>query len=321
MKSVAVVVTFEPDLSSLNMLVSELMPQVSNLVVVDNNSPVDVKSSIINHVQTDFYFIKLESNFGIAYAQNIGIQFAIDQKADYVLLMDQDSVPEPDMVQKLQFALLEAASDSSNAPVAAAGPVYIDRRSGTNSFFVIERNGYPSRWHPKYDLSEYAPINVSFLISSGTLIPLDVLRKIGGKRSNYFIDHVDTEWSFRARAEGFRLLGVPQAKMNHTLGDKVSKVWFFGIRHVAHHSPLRDYYMFRNTILMIRDVKMTAAWQLHLIWRLFQFAGFFLIFAPHRYTRFCSMFLGIKHGLLGISGKVDLKTAVCSNIPKSSLDI
>jgi len=321
MKPVAVVVTFEPDLSSLNVLVSELLPQVSNLIIVDNNSLMDVHASILNHIQADFYFIKLETNFGIAYAQNIGIQFAIDQKADYVLLMDQDSVPEPNMVQKLQRALLEAASDLGSAPVAAVGPVYIDRRNGTKSFFVIERNGYPSRWYPKYNLSEYGPISVSFLISSGTLISLTALMKIGGKRSNYFIDHVDTEWSFRARASGYRLLGVPQASMNHALGDKVSKVWFFGKRQVAHHSPLRDYYMFRNTILMIRDVNMAFVWQLHLVWRLFQFAGFFLIFAPHRYMRLCSMLLGIKHGIFGISGKVDLKTAVCSIIPKSTLDI
>lgn len=320
MNLVAVIVTFEPDLLPFSALINSIVPQANAIVIVDNSSVIDVRGFLTGYISSDFGYIHLQENFGIAYAQNIGIQWARSFGADHVLLMDQDSVPAPDMVQRLETALHDANSDSSNIPVAAVGPVYVDKRTSTKSFFVVERNFMPRRWQPTERTFLDSQINVSFLISSGTLIPLNILNTVGGKRSNYFIDHVDTEWSFRARQKGFRLIGAPHAQMHHALGDKVSRVWFFGSRHVSHHSALRDYYMFRNTILMIRDVEMSLAWRIHLLWRLFQFAGFFLVFISGRCQRAYSMLLGILHGLCGKRGKVNLQTASCTDIPLTELD-
>jgi len=237
------------------------------------------------------------------------------------LVMDQDSIPATDMVQKLMSAMLKSRGNVTSAIPIAAGPLSVDARTGRKSCFIYERNIWPAKWHsgPNMFADDFS-LEVSLLISSGTLIDLSALKNIGGMRSNYFIDHVDTEWCFRARGNGYILLGVPGAEMQHSLGDKVSKLWFFGWRHVAHHSPLRDYYMFRNTLLMLRDVKVSVVWRLHLLSRLAQFSGYFLIFAPYRMQRFRCMLLGVLHGLRGISGKVDLKTTQCTKIPMSALD-
>ena len=139
-------------------------------------------------------------------------------------------------------------------------------------------------------------------------------------RSNYFIDHVDTEWCFRAKKAGYYLIGVPTSRLEHQLGDAVKKVWFFGFRHVMYHSPLRDYYMFRNTFLMLHDTCMTWKWRIFFIWRLVQFGVYFLAFEGERSIRFSRMALGVLHGLKGVSGRIDLTTNQCQPLPISHLE-
>jgi rhamnosyltransferase len=139
-------------------------------------------------------------------------------------------------------------------------------------------------------------------------------------RSNYFIDHVDTEWCLRARDKGYTLIGVLSASMEHSLGDKVKRIWLFYLRSVAHHSPLRDYYMYRNTILMLRDTKMPFLWRCFVAFRLIPFATYFILFTKNRIARARAMLLGLKHGFAGIDGEVNLETGMCTPIPKTSLD-
>lgn len=316
----AVVVTYQPELDVLGQLLDVLVSQVGSVVVVDNGSDVDLNVWNSQRQASTVEVLLLGENRGIAVAHNEGIKWALNNNVEFVLLMDQDSIPARDMVQKLIVGLLEAGKKADSKPIAA-GPICIDRRTGKKTFFVIERNGLPRKWQPEVALpaGNYS-LEVSTLISSGSLINLNALQSVGGMRSNYFIDHVDTEWCFRAKAKGYILLGVPSAEMQHSLGDRVINVWFFGWRHVAYHSPLRDYYMFRNTLLMFRDVKMSFTWRFYLLWRLVKFLSYFLIFAPQRRQRFYCMALAIAHGFLGKSGKVDLNTSQCTQVPVSILE-
>ena len=317
---VAVVVTYQPKFEVLDHLLNALSTQVNFITIVDNDSHVNLQAWINQRNSPAIELILLGENKGIAAAHNVGIKWANNNGAEFVLLMDQDSIPDPDMVQVLMLAFSEAEKKGHSVPIAA-GPMCVDTRTAKKYFFVIEQYGVPSRWQSK---SNTYPSNfsheVSFLISSGSLINLKAMQTVGGMRSNYFIDHVDTEWCFRASAKGYSLLGVPKAQMQHTMGDKVKNIWFFGWRHVAYHSPLRDYYMFRNTLLMFRDLNMSIAWRLHLLWRLVQFSSYFLVFTHQRGERFYCMTLGIRHGVRGVSGKLDLKTGQCTPIPKSDLD-
>lgn len=275
-------------------------------IVVDNASLRDIRKTIEERAEWTIELIQLPENLGIAEAQNIGIERAMNLEADFVLLSDQDSLPSTRMVSELLRELTAAQSTPASLPVAAIGPATIDGRTGNTSFFVTERAGFPCRWRPPASI-EHVPshIEVSFLIASGMLIPIEVLQHIGNMRSNYFIDHVDTEWCFRAKAAGYRLLGVPTAKLTHQMGDFTKKIWFFGYRHVMYHTPLRDYYMFRNTMLMLRNTPMSWPWRFYFSWRLIQFATYFLIATGDRHIRLYKMTLGLLHGLKNLSGRLE----------------
>ena len=317
-KVVAIVVTYNPHLDDLVAVLESTSPQVDELVVVDNTPAPNPKLLDCASGLNNLHLVTLGDNLGIAYAHNVGIEWADDRGADYVLLLDQDSKPLPGMVELL---LLDIESENiQKLKVAAVGPAFDDPRTGFRSYFMVSRFGFPLRYKPEKKYDPKKLISVSFLISSGTLIPMRALLELGGKRSNYFIDHVDTEWCLRARAGGYRIIGEHRALMWHSLGDEVKRIWFFYMRSVAYHSPLRDYYMFRNTLLMLNDVQVSIIWRLFLLSRLVQFALYFLTIVKGRRRRLRLMLLGLYHGLRQISGRLDPETGICTAIPRTKFD-
>lgn len=317
-KVVAAIVTYQPNPQDLSLLLESIGNQVDALVIVNNGSEFNIND--LRQMQAlgkRAHVIDLSENLGIAYAQNLGIVWAKELKASYVLLLDQDSVPRKDMVERLLIAIEDLTNKNK---VIAVGPSYIDPRTNIQSYFMVSRLGFPFRYKPHKKIDPLTSVKTAFLISSGSLISIPKLLLVGGMRSNYFIDHVDTEWCLRARNEGYDLIGLHSAVMEHSLGDNVKRVWFFYFRSVSYHSPLRDYYMFRNTILMIRDTPIPLFWMMFLVLRLFQFALYFLLFSSDRKNRLQKMLLGISHGLAGVDGKLNVETGLCNPIPKSPLD-
>ena len=315
---IAVLVTFYPEHEKLARSLLALSGQCQSIILVDNTPQEKIDFLGLLESIPNISVIALGRNFGIAYAHNKGIEAAITAGAKYVLLMDQDSIPEKYMVDKLLGAF--NAPINKGTDVIAAGPSYIDPRSKIRSYFMVSRFGIPFRYKPSKHENPLNAVKAAFLISSGTLISIEKLMLVGGKRSNYFIDHVDTEWCLRAKSRGYTIVGLHSALMEHSLGDKVKRIWLFYLRAVSYHPPIRDYYMFRNTILMLRDAKIPALWATFLILRLFQFAGYFLIFENDRNLRWKCMFVGLQHGFKGIDGEININNWECTPIPKTSLD-
>ena len=294
----AVVVSYHPDFVVFNTLLEALSGQVNIIYVVDNGSgeaALEGLRALITGKNVEV--IALPTNRGIAAAHNIGISRVVERGLKYALLFDQDSVPAPDMVVRLVSA--HQSLDDQGANVAAVGPVSVDQRTGTLGNFARIRAASVQQV-PCADTDDV--MEVDFLISSGCLIPIEALNAIGGMNEDYFIDHVDTEWCIRARAAGWQLFGVCGAKLSHALGDRVVRVWLGRWREVSVHSPLRDYYMFRNTVLMLRQVPMAWSWRVAHLRRIVLFFIFFgLIIAPRR-ERIAMMMRGIWHGLIGRMG-------------------
>ncbi|MBY4949085.1 glycosyltransferase family 2 protein [Cupriavidus respiraculi] len=297
----AVVVTLNPDVEHFGQLVGALACQVGHVFVVDNGSDAAVRNALVRVCPTDrATFVPLPSNQGIARAQNVGIRLALEAKAEFVLLSDHDSLPHDDMVKTLLGALHDRRT--AGGRVAAVGPVSIDRRTGTPSKFVrltwrgVRRFGC--------DDAVDGVVPADFLIASGCLIPADALEAVGAMNEGYFIDHVDTEWCLRARHLGWEIFGVCGARLDHSLGDSVIRVWLGRWREVPVHSPVRDYYMFRNTIFLLKNPSTSLGWALTHCYRMAQFFLFFGCFVPPRATRWGMIAKGIWHGLVGRAGKL-----------------
>lgn len=298
------VVTYQPDLNVLRQLLKSIVPQVKEVVIVDNG--LGVYFSNLNIAGTDpqkVSLIRMIENRGVAAAQNKGIAEAIQRRADYVLLLDHDSIPASDMVEKLSLALVKLTQAGQN--VSAVGPHY--RFLNTNYFSYFVRFGtlrFQKIHCPDEKSGQY--VSADLLISSGCLIPCSAIVDIGLMDEALFIDHIDTDWFLRAKAKGYSSYGVFDAKMDHCLGDSLCDVGFCKKRMLPIHNPLRLYYIFRNSILLYRRPHAPQKWMVNDLVRL----GLMFIFYSTRicprikYLRMITK--GIYDGVTGLSGKYQI---------------
>ena len=293
-KTIAVIVTYHPDVAVLRQLIERLDAQVAAMVIVDNGSSACIATEVAG-CSKNVMVMPLGKNWGIAAAQNVGIEHAKKLNADYVVLFDQDSSPEPGMIA----TLVDAAEHirESGAKVGCVGPVYVDPRQSTPPFFVRIRGLSLERILCTGE--EATPIPVDHLIASGSLFPMGTLDAIGGMQEDLFIDYVDIEWCERALVMGYQSYGVRSAVMHHSLGD--NPIRFMGMQLPA-RSPLRHYYMFRNAVWLYGQPGLRWNWKVVDGLRLFRKYVFYGMFAKPRAAHLKMMSLGILHGLTGKMG-------------------
>lgn len=280
---VAVVVTYRPDLPATAALLAALRPQVDLTLVIDNGSaPQDVDALRALLAGSDDDVVALGSNLGIAAAQNLGIARARERGATHVLLSDQDSRPASDMVDRLVTDLVGSPVSAAGRPVGAVGPVIVDERNPGAILVFAAR-----RWGPRRaDLpaADGARIDAVFLLASGCLIDARVLDDVGPMNEGWFIDHIDLEWGLRARRAGYDLFAVVGAHLEHSLGDRTQRIP--GRERDVHvHSPVRNYYMVRNTLLLVRSGLLPVAWRWGYAAWITKYSGFYVLAVAPRVRR------------------------------------
>ena len=307
MRITSITVAFNPDPLRLAEQLAALRDQVDEIIIVDNGSAQPVKSIL---AQTEIsesmgevphiHFIVLEENQGIASGFNIGIDASRKSGAEFVLLLDHDSVPATDMVSKLRAGYQQAAGESALTSVAAVGPRIVDSRDEHEYPFI--RLGWFRNQHIHCATSQENLIACDFLISSGSLIAISAIDRIGRFDESLFIDSVDLEWCFRARKGQFSLHGICDAQLHHRLGDHrrvvLNKIF------LVVHSPLRIYYITRNRILLYWRRHVPLKWKLKDILRMgAKFAAIMLFVAPRlQYLRMTV--LAIRDGVANRGGRL-----------------
>lgn len=216
------IVTYNPDFR-LCKSINVVRTIFDNIIVVDNNSVSDVKLLLKDISLT---FIQNEKNLGIAKALNIGAEFAISHGAEWLLMLDQDTIPRPDILSIYESVYLNYPHKEKIGQIGI-------------SFF---------RNKPIKGIYK----NVTTLITSGTLLSLDAYKVIGAFRNDFFIDCVDFEFSLRIKKNGFVNLQSPIVAIDHRLGfEKNNKVLFLSFKS-SNHPPLRRYFMARNHLVITK---------------------------------------------------------------------
>lgn len=293
-KILAVIVTYHPDYIQLERLVSSIVTQVDQVLIIDNATPnFSAQVNLTNLTITEL--VINAQNMGLACAYNQACSLAREKDFSHLLLLDQDSLPAADMVKHLAHVL--EAANQQKLTTAAAGPYYRDSKLSDISPFV-KLSGLTLQ---RVACNADQQVEVDHLISSGALIDIRAIEKIGAFIAELFIDYVDTEWCWRARRSGLKLLGVGAATMDHNLGDSQFKE--FGKARIL-HAPFRLYYQLRNQLWMIRQPWIGAQWRTMDILRCLKIFTAVALFAPDRWLRIRFMLRGIGDGIRGKMGKL-----------------
>jgi rhamnosyltransferase len=296
MRILAIAATYNPELALLAQVLGAALPQVQDLVVVDNGS---ANAKDIQHIVTQFggQVIANERNIGIAAAQNQGVARARAEGFTHVLLLDQDTVLAPGMVTDLAENL--NALEREQGGVAAIGPAYFELNSQRQTRAYCADGVRLSRLSLA---NETHPVASDFIIASGSLIPLSVLKAVGGFKEELFIDLVDVEWCFRARTAGYRSFLSPTAVVEHRLGSGTVQV---GPREVAVHVPIRNYYWVRNALWLARQSSTPLAWRFYFVSRSLAFLATYTTLVDKRALRLQLILRGIRDSLAGRLGPLN----------------
>jgi rhamnosyltransferase len=273
----AVFVTYFPDIGVVDRL-RLLLPQVDRLVIVDN-TPTEGREFDVNVLtkgNSQVLVIENGVNRGIAKALNQGLEFAFIAGYKWLVTMDQDSVCHTDMVPTLL-----KLSQACEKPPAVVGSNYFDPQTAGTKV-------------PAGDDGHWAQKTV---ITSGSLIDVQVARTIGGFREDFFIDQVDHEFCLRARAHGHTIVISRKAVMTHSVGRSGGvRIPFLGV--LPNHPPVRKYYIARNTVVTVATHWRTEpAWCVRRIARMFLGLIEMALMEQHRVAKVCAFSFGVADGL------------------------
>ena len=281
-KVIAILVTYYPELDNIRQVIVNLKGQGVQICIVDNSS---VGVDFGNLGITVF---TLGENKGIAYAQNIGMKWAFEEQgADFVLQMDQDSIPEENLVSKLfegyNFLM------SKGYKVGLIGAQDIDKDTLANSSPKIDTGNQLAE---KDNL-----IIVNQVLSSGSLIPKLTYEIVGGLDERLFIDLVDFEYCWRIIGSDFIVVKNTQAVIYHKLGEGTIKI--FGLLSVGLPKPFRHYYSVRNSVHLILHGNAPIYWKvsssIKVIFKMF----FYPLALPQGRERLRFIWSGFRDGIKG----------------------
>ncbi|MFL9928050.1 glycosyltransferase family 2 protein [Paraburkholderia sp. RL18-103-BIB-C] len=292
----AIVVFYNPDTACVER--ANRLAAIMRCVVVDNTPSVLTSREL--GLSESVEYVSNGENVGIATAINQGVEALIRDGFEVAILFDQDSEPPASLFTELPMVI--ARANETGDRVALAGPAYDDARLRGVAPFVRFKWWKLERVAPEGD----QPIDVDFLISSGSCVNLRWWSSIGPMEDALFIDFVDLEWCVRAKQRGCRVLGVPWVHMSHELGGEPVRI--LG-RSYPMHGPLRHYYQFRNVIALMKRSYMPRAWKTTELIKLPVRILIYSLFPGQRLLHVRMALLGLRDGWQGRLGPYCGRTA------------
>ena len=219
-------------------------------VVVDNGSTdgsLDALSKITNF---SFRVISLKENTGFVGGNNVGIKAALEEGADYLLLLNNDTLVDRGLIKELVKTAEKVKDPGVFVPKIYFAPGFEFHKDRYPKFIqgrVIWFAGGVIDWDNVYG-SNFGVDDVDrgqfdeeketdFATGCALFTSRKVLEKVGLLNEKYFAYLEDLEFSLRAKAAGFKIVYVPTGYLWH----KVAQSSAIG-------SSLNDYFLTRNRL-------------------------------------------------------------------------
>ena len=213
------------------------------LVVVDNNS-TDGSTNIISRNYPKVIVIKNEENLGYAKGNNVGIRYALENNADYLWVLNNDTLVE-------QNALLNMVIEAeANPHTGIIGSKIYYLNSAKRIWFA----GAMINWSRgisnhigmnETDVGQYDYVKeIDRVAGCSMLVKREVCNRVGLFDENLFLYVEEVDWCVRARRAGFKCLFVPSSIVYHRGLASISLI--------GAYSKVFNYYNTRNFLYLIQ---------------------------------------------------------------------
>ena len=222
----------------------------ARVIVVDNASE-DGSEARLRELHPELTLLQSGANLGFAGGNNVGLRYALTNGAEYVWLLNNDTLVEPDaltrLVDKMQrdpglglcgsTLIYEAARDT----VQALGGARYNRWFGT-----VQHVGEHQDSSKPIDEREVEK-QLDYLVGASILASRSFLEGVGLLQDDYFLYFEELDWAARARGT-FRLGYASRSVVYHKEGSSSGGTG----RAKAAKSYTADLYALKNRVRFTR---------------------------------------------------------------------
>jgi len=225
-----------------------------DVVVVDNDSKGDDVKVLREMFGEYIHIIENNKNYEFAEGNNIGMRWALKKGIDYVLLLNNDIIVDPEFLSEM----VKVAENDQQ--IGMVGPKIYFYDNPDKIWFA---GGNISMWRCKtwhtgkgeIDDGQYDSLQeVDYITGCALLVKREVIEKIGMLDPDYLSYYEDTDWCIRAKQHGYKIVYVPTAKLWHKGGTST------GGGHTSYDSLFRAKRKGRNVLLFMRKNAKLEHW-------------------------------------------------------------
>ncbi len=227
------------------------------IVVVDNGS-TDGSVSRLRPEFSDILFIENKENLGFAGGNNVGMRHAMDKGCDYVLLLNNDVLVDPNFLDILVQA------GEKDEQVGILGPkiyCYPETKQvwqcglGGNINWkkgITMDRGFRAIRKGQWD----AQSEVDYVTGCALLVKKEVIERVGALDERYYLYYEEIDFCVRAGREGIKTVFVPDSVIWHKVGGSSG----------GYDAPLQLYYTTRNRLLFMKTYIEKRDWMRFLLY-------------------------------------------------------
>lgn len=211
--------------SCLDSIVAIDYPNYTTLVI-DNDSS-DRSGEMVKNDYTEIEYLQLRQNYGCSGGYNRCFDYLRDKNPEYILLLDNDTEVEPDILN----SFIEAVEYYGSQNIFGGKIFYhhdpqkiwyaggkIKLKYGKISHFGIR----------KMDSEEYSfPQKTDYIPGCCLFTAWDIMEKVNGFDEQFFTYGNDVDLCLRARKAGFYCYFWPDAKLRHHVSASIGGRYSF----------------------------------------------------------------------------------------------
>lgn len=198
---------------------------LDQIIIVDNASTDGSISYLREKIGPLLKLIISGENKGYASGVNLGVQAALAEGTDWVLIMNNDTHVASDFIQQMTWAI-EIAGNT----YALFGPLILFHDFPQKVWYFGDKRvpGTLFTYNPYYmkpfpaDTPVVMPVD--FLNGCAMLIRRSVFERIGLFDDSIFMYSEEVDFCWRARQAGFKMAGIASARMWHKVSASAKRV-------------------------------------------------------------------------------------------------